>query len=61
LAVWVFVFGVDVAIDGLENLLQTELDQAVGDTESGCCDAVFRVAGGECPKRATSPVVGCTC
>jgi len=59
LTVWVLVFRVDVAVNGLEEFLQTKLDQAVGDTETGCRNAVFRVACGESPEGAAAPVVAC--
>lgn len=61
LAVWVLVFGVEVAVDGLDELFETELDHAVGNTHSGGSDALLGVVGGESPDGATAPVVACTC
>lgn len=58
---WVLVFGVDLAVDSLDKLFETELDHAVRNTQTGSGDAMLRVVGGESPDGATAPVVACTC
>lgn len=49
LPVWVLVFGVDVAVDGLDKLLKAELDDSVRNAHASGCDALLRVVGGESP------------
>ena len=61
LAVWVLVFWVEIAVDSLNELLETELDDSVWNTHTSSCDAVLRVVGGESPDRATAPIVTCDC